>query len=221
MSQPDPAPQDLSAFHLKAKELINVLRRGVPIQGSGNRLSDTLKLILAALMIFFAARTFVIQPYYVPTNSMERALSAGDVVLVNRLLYGITNPFYWAQIPTPRARYIIRFPQKPVRMDIVTIKMPSMTGDVAKRIVGLPGERIKIVKGVVYVNGRRLSEAVSVIPDGSDLKQIRIPYGAYFVLGDNRPASKDSRDWGAVPQDRIVGVLAARVWPPDKFRTFK
>jgi signal peptidase I len=210
-------------FTFKARELLDVLRRGAPTEAheKGNWLFDTLKLIAAALIVFFAARTFIIQPYYIPTNSMEKTLSAGDVVLANKLLYGITNPFYGMRMPSSRTRYIIRFPRKPGRMDIVTIKVPSMTGEVTKRVVGLPGEKIKIAKGIVYINGRKMREARSVIPDRSDLKMIRIPPGTYFLLGDNRPASRDSRDWGVVPRDNIIGVLAARIWPLDKVRTFE
>ncbi len=223
MSEPDPGQQNLSGFTFKARDLLDVLRRGARAEAAerGNWLFDALKLIAAALIIFFAARTFIIQPYYIPTDSMERILSAGDVILVNKLLYGITNPFYGMRMPSSRTRYIVRFPRKPGRMDIVTIKVPSMRGEVTKRIVGLPGEKIKIVKGIIYINGRKLKEPRTVIPDRSDLKTVRIPPGAYFVLGDNRPASRDSRDWGVVPRNNIIGVLAARIWPPGKVRTFE
>lgn len=241
MSQPNSGPEKFSSYTFKAREsLLNVLRSG-KIKGKrekGNWLFDTLKLIIAVLIIVFVIRTFLIQVYYIPTSSMEKTLSTGDVIVVNKLLYGLTNPFWGAnntekllsvlpnpfykkRMPISNIRYIVRFSRKPKRMDIVTIKVPLKIGEVTKRIVGLPGESIKIVKGIVYINGKQMTMGRSIIPDRSDLKQIKIPTGSYFVLGDNMSASSDSRDWGVVSRNNIIGVLAARIWPLKKIRTFK
>lgn len=241
MSQPNSAHEKFSAYTFKAREsLLNVLRSGKTKEKreKGNWLFDTLKLLIYVLILVFIIRTFLIQDYYIPTSSMEKTLSAGDVIFVNKLLYGITNPFWGAEdtrkllyilpnpfykkrMPISRIRYIVRFSRKPRRMDIVTIKVPLKVGEVTKRIVGLPGESIKIVKGIVYINGKQMARSRSIIPDRSDLKQIKIRAGSYFVLGDNRQYSNDSRDWGVVSRDNIIGVLAARIWPLKKIRTFK
>jgi signal peptidase I len=241
MSQPNSASRKFMAFNLKTREaLLSVLRSGKikEEREKGNWLFDALKLITAVLVLVFIVRTFLIQAYYIPTSSMEKTLSTGDVIAVNKLLYGLTNPFWGAndtekllsvlpnpfykkRMPISNTRYIVRFPRKPKRMDIVTIRVPLKIGEVTKRIVGLPGEQIKIVKGIVYIDGMQIRKLRSIIPDRSDLKPIKIPPGSYFVLGDNRSASSDSRDWGVVSRDNIIGVLAARIWPLDKFRTFK
>ncbi len=229
------------AFNFRTREaLLNVLRsrKTREKQEKGNWLFDTIKLIIAVLILVFVVRTFLIQVYYIPTSSMEKTLSAGDVIVVNKLLYGITNPFWGAnntekllsvlpnpfykkRMPISRIKYIVRFPRKPKRMDIVTIKVPLKIGEVTKRIVGLPGDSIKIVKGIVYINGKQMAGSRSIIPDRYDLKPIKIPTGSYFVLGDNRSASSDSRDWGVVSRDNIIGILAARIWPLKKIRTFE
>jgi signal peptidase I len=241
MSQPNPGPEKLSALTFKArKPLLNVLRSGKikKKHKEANWLSDALRLIIAVLILVFAVRTFLIQVCYIPTSSMEKTLSAGDVIMVNKISYGITNPFWGAsdtekllsvlpnpfykkRMPISNIRYIVRFSFKPKRMDIVTIRPTSKTGEITKRIIGLPGEQIKIVNGIVYVNGKQIREDRSAVIDRSNFKQIKIPAGSYFVLGDNRARSSDSRDWGVVSRDNIIGVLAARIWPQNKIRTFK
>jgi signal peptidase I len=169
---------------------------------------------------------------------MEPALSAGDRIIVNKLMYGITNPFWGADeaenllfvfpnpfykkhMPISYIRYIARFSKKPKRGDIVVFKIPTASGGITKRVIGLPGDQVKMVKGIVYVNGKILKERYRVLKDTSNFGPIKIPAGSYFMLGDNRSASSDSRHWGAISGDNIFGIIAARIWPLNKMRNFK
>jgi signal peptidase I len=100
-------------------------------------------------------------------------------------------------------------------------KSPTSAGEATKRVIGLPGDQVKMVKGIIYVNGKLLKERYPVTRDRSDIGPVKVPAGSYFVLGDNRPASSDSRHWGAIQRNNIIGILAARIWPLNKARTFK
>jgi signal peptidase I len=245
MSQPRFDPKKFVAFKLKAKEsLLNVLKpqkpkklKLPPKEKEHFWLFDTLKAIIAAFIIALVIRTFFLQIYYIPTDSMEPTLRAGDRILVNKLLYGITNPFWGADdteklffiLPNPfykkhlsisNVRYIIRLSRKPKRTDIVVFKSSAAPGEITKRIIGLPGEQFKIMNGTVYINGKPLNERYS-IKDRSNFGPVKIPNSSYFVLGDKRAVSSDSRNWGAVSNDKIIGILTARIWPLNKIRTFK
>jgi signal peptidase I len=243
MSQPRFDPKKFSAYKFKAKEaLLNVLKpqrtKETIAKKKHSWLFDTLKVIIAAFIIALAIRTFLFQVFYIPTNSMEPALSAGDRIIVNKLMYGITNPFWGADeaenllfvfpnpfykkhMPISYIRYIARFSKKPKRGDIVVFKIPTASGGITKRVIGLPGDQVKMVKGIVYVNGKILKERYRVLKDTSNFGPIKIPAGSYFMLGDNRSASSDSRHWGAISGDNIFGIIAARIWPLNKMRNFK
>jgi len=226
MSQPRFDPKKFSAYKFKAKEaLLNVLKpqRTKEIVARKKRfwLFDTLKFIIAAFIIALAIRTFLFQVFYIPTNSMEPALRAGDRVIVNKLMYGITNPFYKKHMPISYIKYIARFSKDPKRSDIIIFKSPTSAGEAIKRVIGLPGDQVKMVKGIVYVNGKALKERYPVTRDRSDIGPVKVPAGSYFVLGDNRPASSDSRHWGAIQRNNVIGILAARIWPLNKAGTFK
>lgn len=240
MSEQRPNPKRFSEFKFKAREtLLNVLRskgkKEKPHKVS--RPYNWLLVFISAFIIALVIRTFFIQVFYIPTNAMEKTLSAGDKVIANKLLYGITNPFwgandaenllyvlpnpfYRSNMPLSRKRYTIRFQRKPGRMDIIVFKSLSMSGDATKRVIGLPGEQVKIRKGMVYINGKKMKERKGVIKDRSDFGPVIVPENSYFVLGDNRATSSDSRHWGMVHRDAIIGLLTARIWPPNRFRTF-
>jgi signal peptidase I len=162
--------------------------------------------VLAAVLI----RTFVVQPFYIPSGSMEPTLNVGDRLLVNKLSYHFHSPH---------------------RGDIVVFKKPpddTTPGitDLVKRVIGLPGETVSAHNGQIYINGRQLSEhwlprvdqGVTTFPssipgclpapDGC-----KIPPGEYFMMGDNRTDSSDSRVIGPVPSNLFIGRAFVRVWP--------
>jgi signal peptidase I len=157
-------------------------------------------LIVAALLIAIVIRTFVFQAFYIPSESMVPTLKIGDRVLVNKLSYKLHDPR---------------------RGDIAVFKAPAAARteeikDLVKRIVGLPGETIEGKDGVVYINGRALSEPY--LPDGTQSRTFpaeKVPPGAYFMLGDNRQYSKDSTFFGPIKRDDLIGRVFMRIWPPS------
>jgi signal peptidase I len=172
--------------------------------------------IAVALAIVLAIKAWVVNPYRIPTSSMEPTLhcarpKAGcqarfsDRVLANRFVYHFKNP---------------------ERGDIVVFETPEVArvqcregGTFVKRIVGLPGERIVVGEdGFVTVNGARLDETDYLEADrrGGRTVALTVPDGRYFMLGDNRQSSCDSRVWGALEEDRIIGEVFALYWPPGR-----
>jgi len=150
--------------------------------------------ILAALLI----RTFVAQPFFIPSGSMEPTLKVGDRVLVNKLSYHLHGVH---------------------RGDIVVFKKPANDNspgvtDLIKRVIGLPGETISADNGHVDINGVPLNEPW--LPSGDTTETFKptpIPAGQYFMMGDNRGDSADSRIIGTIPRHLFIGRAFLRVWP--------
>jgi signal peptidase I len=155
--------------------------------------------VLAAILI----RTFVVQPFYIPSGSMEPTLQIHDRVLVNKLSYHFH--------PVHRGDIVVF--SRPPNDDSPGVK------DLIKRVIGLPRETISTHGGYVYINGKRLSEPwlpkgqLPVPPGGCTLTTMVIPAGDYYVMGDNRGDSADSRCFGPLPGHLIIGRAFFRVWP--------
>lgn len=153
--------------------------------------------LLAALLI----KTFLFQAFYIPSESMVPTLEKGDRVLVNKLAYD------FGEIE---------------RGDIVVFRKPpgapsSNVDDFIKRVVGLPGDTIEARDGTVFVNGIRLDEDYLDASTRTDrLRVTEIGEGQIFVMGDNRENSADSRVFGPIDVDLIVGEAFLRVWPPSR-----
>jgi signal peptidase I len=126
---------------------------------------------------------------------MEPHIGSGEFVLIDTLAY--------------------RF--RPIgRGDIVAFRHGGSAQAYLKRVIGLPGERVSIERGVVAIDGKPLAEGYVRFRDRGSIPARTVPAGAYFVLGDNRANSDDSRDWGPVPVSEIVGKAWLAVWPLDK-----
>jgi signal peptidase I len=157
----------------------------------------------------------VAKPFRIPSASMETTLncarpadgclaSVSDRVLVDRVTYRFRDPH---------------------RGDIVVFNVPDlarqrcgMGGVFVKRLIGLPGEVLEERRGYVYINGRKLNEPY-VRPerrDSSSFHELKIGTGHYFMMGDNRASSCDSRVWLTVPRANIIGKVFATYWPPDR-----
>lgn len=175
----------------------------------GNLILELIETIITALAIFVIVYLFLFQPHQVKGNSMATSIPLsfqnGEYLLTNKIVY--------------------RF-NKPQRGDIVVFKAPQNEDyDYIKRIIALPSERIKIEAGKIFINDQVLDELSYLPADiytqaGHFLKEgeeIVIPQEKYFVLGDNRPHSSDSREWGPVPVKNIVGKAWLRYWPLNKF----
>ncbi len=166
-------------------------------------------LIIAALTIALLIKAFLFQAFVIPSASMVPTLKIDDRILVNKLSYRLHDVH---------------------RGDVVVFTAPpgADQGDVdhlVKRVIGLPGERIEARADAIYIDGRALDEpyvnpncAEPIATSGIAMRTQTIPAGQVFVMGDNRCESKDSRAFGPVPIDTIVGRAFVRIWPPTRIK---
>lgn len=169
-----------------------VLRRNSSV------LLEITETVLLALLIFFGTR-MVVQNFRVDGGSMIPALENGEFLLVNKLAYVASTPD---------------------RGDVVVFRSPAKPDeDLVKRIIGLPNETVEFHDGGVFVDGRRLAEDeyFAGITGTRAGRSLVVPDQAYFVLGDNRGQSIDSRSFGIVPGASIVGKVWLVYWPVGKF----
>jgi signal peptidase I len=189
---------------------------------------EIIETILLALLIFLMVRGVVIN-FRVDGNSMEPTLSHAEMLVINRRAYTSfdLNAMLSALPLVTRQgedrRYIFNPPR---RGDIVVFRPPGASDDpYIKRIIALPGETVEIRNGTVYINGQVLEEdyiagTTSWRGGGGDDSQLVVPDEEYFVLGDNRDNSSDSRSFGTVPKDDIIGKSWVAYWPPGSVQVF-
>jgi len=156
---------------------------------------EILKIVLIALVIVIPIRYFLFQPFIVKGQSMEPNFENSNYLIVDELSYRFRDP---------------------QRGEVVVFRYPkNISQRFIKRIIGLPGEKIEIEAGVVMMNGKILDES-KYLPSGVQTTgntQISLDENEYFVLGDNRISSFDSRQWGVLPRKNIVGRVYFRAWP--------
>ncbi len=181
------------------------------------------------LLFVCVLRSFIVEPFRIPSGSMKPTLLEGDFILVNKYTYGIRLPVFGTTIIHG---------SQPKMGDILVFRYPKDTSvDFIKRVIGVPGDKISYKDKIVYVNGKPLSqEFLGVVNDSNrfgqrepvrqmkealgqkthslfihpnegiqSMAEVTVPEGMYFVMGDNRDNSEDSRVWGFVPQDLILG----------------
>jgi signal peptidase I len=177
--------------------------------------------ILIAFILAMVIRTFVIQAFKIPTGSMRMTLLEGDAILVNKFLYGAKIPFTdYLRMPAIR---------QPKRGDVVVFIYPKDTGkDFIKRLVATEGESIAIINGTIYVNDKPLTEKpfnTNYYYNRGDYGEaggkVVVPKDSYFVMGDNSASSQDSRYWGFVPKNNVVGKAILIYWPLTRIRLIK
>jgi signal peptidase I len=166
-------------------------------------LGDLIETVVVALAIFVLVYFFLVQPHQVTGNSMLPNFEHGEYLLTEKVTYRFSPP---------------------KRGDVIVFKAPhDQQKDFIKRVVGLPREKIKITQGEVYVNDEKISE--SYLDQGAvtlpksfvrENEEILIPLDEYFVLGDNRQHSSDSREWGTVRKNLIIGKAWLVYWPLTK-----
>jgi signal peptidase I len=183
---------------------------------------DWLVTIIGAILIVLAVKQWIVNPYRIPTSSMEATLhcarpgagclapgglfDGSDRILACRLCY---------ELGSPRRGDIVVFNTPPAARTAC-----SEGGVYVKRLIGLPGETWREIDGRVYIDGKKLNEPYieETRRDSSTLGPIRIPPGRYFMMGDNRNGSCDSRKWGTVPRGDLIGKVIATYWPPLRIR---
>lgn len=159
---------------------------------------DLLESVVLAVVLAAVLRFFIIQPFYIPSASMEPTLFVNDRIIVNMLLYRFSPP---------------------KRGDIIVFRYPvDPSRDFIKRVVALEGETVEVKQGYLFVNGRRLDEPYLPKQAMSDFAPKKVPPGNFFVMGDNRNNSDDSRVWGPLPRQNIIGKAFVIFWPPGRMR---
>lgn len=156
---------------------------------------ELVETVTLALVLAFGVRTTVAEARFIPTTSMVPTIQVDDRVLVEKVSY-------WFGPPR--------------RGDIVVCRAPEVTGyrdDLIKRVVGLPGERLRVQEGKVFINGAALNEPYLNEAPHYTLPERTIPPDSLFVMGDNRNNSADSHVWGYLPTDNVIGKASFRYWP--------
>lgn len=161
---------------------------------------EVVKIVLISLAIIVPVRLFLVQPFYVEGASMEPNFYNKDYLVINEISYRFANP---------------------QRGDVVVFKSPD-DGRVyfIKRVIGLPGEDLEIRAGHVFINSKELKETYIARFSSDEYAKITLKDNQYFVLGDNRTNSHDSRRFGAIGKERIIGKAWFRGWPIDRLNTF-
>ena len=163
-------------------------------------LREMVEVIVTALVLAFLIKTFVVGNFWIPSESMVPTIEVNDKVIV-------TNFSYWFEGPK--------------RGDVIVFRYPlDNKKDYIKRCIGLPGETVEFRDSKLYVNGQLVEEPY--LPEGlvfEDYGPIEVPEGQYFMCGDNRNHSSDSRVWGFVEKRLIIGKAQVIYWPFDRWST--
>jgi len=191
-----------------------------PETAKKSQLRDWTEALLVAAILALIIRTFVVQAFKIPSGSMEDTLLIGDHLLVNKFIYGTQLPF--SDDPV----LVIRQPE---RGDIIVFEFPEdkdksyfKRRDFIKRVIGLPGDTVEIRNKNVFVNGKRYITPEAVYKDGNltagprdNMLPVTVPDDKYFVMGDNRDRSYDSRFWRFVDRSAIKGLAFIKYWSWD------
>ena len=192
--------------------------------------------LLYALLIALLIRTFLFQPFFIPSSSMEPGLLIGDRLFASKYDYGYSKHSFPFSLGPISDRILANEPE---RGDVVIFKPPHTKLDFIKRLIGLPGEKVKVVNGKLFINGisakyetlrvdtkilkngktEKVTVLLETLPNGKsyeiynyyegsrgdNIDEIIVPEDSYFFMGDNRDKSSDSRFWGSVKFERLVG----------------
>ncbi len=164
----------------------------------GKNIKEILKTIVISVAITLIITTFIAQITQIRGRSMEPSLIDGERVVNVKIVYRI---------------------EKPKRGEVIIFKPPFRTKEnYIKRIIGLPGEKVEIKNGYVYINDKLLNEPYIVNRSHDNWGPKIVPPNKYFVLGDNRVNSSDSRVWGFLPKENIIGKAILIFWPLNKIK---
>jgi signal peptidase I len=172
-------------------------------KGLKKEIFEWVKAIVFALLLALLIRGFIFEPMIVPTGSMIHTIEIDDRILVNKFIYRFQDPKY---------------------SDIVVFKYPDNPKETfVKRLIGMGGDVIEIKEGKLYRNNSLVEEPYLMEKMIGDFGPYRVPEGHYFMMGDNRNNSKDSRFWETkyVSRNSVVGKATNRIWPLDRFGSLK
>jgi len=165
-------------------------------------IAETVQSLAIALVLAFVIRLLIFQPFYIPSRSMVPALKPGDRIIVSKFDYWFKQPH---------------------RGEVIVFKYPvNPDTDFVKRIIGLGGDTLAIRDNNLYIDGKKLEEPyLSQNLVMQDFGPVTVPKGTLFMMGDNRNDSKDSRFWGPLDKDLIIGRAIIRFWPLNRMGLIK
>lgn len=183
-------------------------------------LRDWIESIIIAFIMAMFIRTFFVQAFKIPTGSMRTTLLEGDVILVNKFIYGAKVPLTNSRLPALR---------QPKSGDVIVFIYPNNPKkDFIKRLVAVGKDTVEIKSGTVYVNDRPLMDSGFSLryyynrgQYGESGVKITVPEDSFFVLGDNSASSEDSRYWGFVPHKNVIGKAILIYWPISRIRIIR
>jgi signal peptidase I len=203
-----------------SEALVEMTKKGMATKEK-SLFRDYAESIIWALAIAFVIRWCVVEPFKIPSGSMENTLAIGDHILVNKFLYGIKVPFTGKQILRVR---------DPRQGDVVVFEFPQdRSKDFIKRVIGVPGDVIQVrdkhvyVNGVLYLNPHEVHKEAENLPAAfgprDNFGPVTVPAHSYFMMGDNRDRSYDSRFWGFVKDSDLKGEAFMKYWSWDQERS--
>ncbi|MGC1396137.1 MAG: signal peptidase I [Coleofasciculaceae cyanobacterium] len=166
-----------------------------------NPWTEALKTIALSAVLAFGIRSFVAEARYIPSGSMLPTLQINDRLIIDKISYNFRKP--------DRGDIIVFNPTD-------TLKQQNFKDAFIKRLIGLPGDKVEVKEGKVYVNNQLLKENYIEEKPNYNFGPVTVPPDQFLVLGDNRNNSYDSHYWGFVPRDRIIGRAVVRFWPPNR-----
>jgi len=183
-------------------------------------LREWVESIIVAFILAMIIRTFLVQAFKIPTGSMRPTLFEGDLILVNKFIYGAKIPFSDLRLPALR---------QPQRADVIVFIYPQdAKKDFIKRLVASEGQTLEIKNGTIYINNQPLLDPLfsqryyyNRGEFGRGNQKIVVPKDSFFVMGDNSASSQDSRYWGFVPKKNILGKALLIYWPLQRIRIIR
>ena len=163
---------------------------------------EVLEVVVIAVVLALVIRFFVVEPFYIPSESMLPTLEVNDRIIVSKVNYYFTSP---------------------ERGEILVFKYPlDLSQNFVKRLIAVGGETVELKNSVLYINGEAVPEDY-LPPDlrYSNFGPVEVPEGHFFMMGDNRNSSSDSRTWGYVDEELLIGRAMLIIWPFDRFGVVK
>ena len=205
--------------------MAQAMRRGKS-QKSGNSLVELVTIVVVALGLALGIQAFLVKPFRIPSESMVPTLEVGQRVLVDRVSPRFSEPgrgdvmVFKPPAGADTSECGVNHPEDQACPRHTPAKSDT---NFIKRVAGVPGDRLSVRRGRVYINGR-LQKEPFIRPDASCSicnlpRPITIPKGEYYMMGDNRGESADSREWGPVPEDWFIGKAFFTYWPPKRVGT--
>ncbi len=204
-------------------------------------LREWVEVIITAFILYLVIVTFVIQSFHIPSSSMVPTLKVRDRLFVCKFSYGVSLPFTDKKVfqhqPKRGDVMVFRYPGDPYHRLSLRLIAPAIRfltfkrinldphKDYIKRVIGLPGEVLEVREEKVYINGKPLNEAYA-FHSVDDLSfnhygPVTVPFDSYFMMGDNRESSSDSRVWGSLERKYIKGKALFIYWPPNRIKIIR